>query len=347
MNAHTPIVRRFAAAALVAAIAGPAGLRADVKTQEKTRVQFGGALGKMINFFGGRSAREGIVNTIAVRGDRMLSINDANTGELIDLQEEKVYQLDMKKKEYEVVTFAELRKQMEDAMRKAKEDTRQAREAEPEAKDKGDQPAKEYEVDYAIKDTGQSKTVAGLPTKEVLATVTVREKGKTLAEAGGMVLDTSLWMTPDAPGLKEIADFRMKYFQKVYGGLFDAQAQGMAQAMAMYPMMQDAMKRLQNESKDMTGTPLATDMRFTLVASAAQQAEAASSKEEDKSAPPTSIGGLIGGFGRKMAKKKEEPKAGEDPGRVSVMTSTTETLQITPSAADADVALPAGFKEKR
>ena len=157
------------------------------------------------------------MGTVALKGQRMLTLT-GETGEPIDLQEEKVYQLDMKKKEYKVVTFADLRKQMEDAMRKAKADTKDA--AEPEAKGKGDPSAKEYEVDYTIKDTGQSKTVAGLPADEVLATVTVREKGKTLAQAGGMVLDTSLWMTPNAPGIKEIADFRMKYFQKVYGRAF-------------------------------------------------------------------------------------------------------------------------------
>jgi hypothetical protein len=345
MNARTIVVRRVALAALVAAIAAPAGLRADVKTQEKTRVQFGGALGKMINFFGGKAAREGVTSTVALRGDRMLTTTDGNAGELVDLAEEKVYRIDFKKKEYQVVTFAEMRKQMEDAMRKAKEDTRETKEAEPGAK--GEEPAKEYEVDFAIKDTGQSKAIAGLTATEVLATVTVREKGKTLEQAGGMVMETNMWMTPSAPGLKEIADFRMKYFQKVYGGLFDAQAQGMAQAMAMYPMMQDAMKRMQNESKNMNGTPLATDMRFILVAGAEQQQAAKESEKEEKSAPPTSIGGLIGGFGRKMAKKKDEPKADETPGRVTVMTSTTETLQINPSVADADVALPAGFKEKR
>lgn len=345
MKLRSIALRRLAAVALVAAVAAPAALLADVKTQEKTRVQFGGALGKMFNFFGGKSAREGVTSTVALRGDRMLTTNDT-TGELIDLAEEKVYRIDFKKKEYQVVTFAEMRKQMEDAMRKAKEDTKDQPEAKPE-KDGEKRP--EYEVDFTIKDTGQSKTIAGLSANEVLATVTVREKGKTLEQAGGMVLETNMWMTPSAPALKEIADFRMKYFQKVYGGLFDAQAQGMAQAMAMYPMMQDAMKRMQNESKNMKGTPLATEMRFNLVAGAEQQAAAAKEGDkDDKSGPPTSIGGLIGGFGRKMARKKEEaPKEGETPGRTTVMTSTSETLQIVPTVADTDVAVPAGFKEKK
>ena len=150
----------------------------------------------------------------------MLTTSDT-TGELVDLAEEKVYRIDFKKKEYSVVTFAELRQQMEESMKKAKEDA--AKETEPE-KDKGkaEEPKKEYEVDFTIKDTGQSKTIVGLTASEVLATVTVREKGKTLDQSGGMVLETDMWLTPDAPGLREVADFRMKHFQKVYGGLFDA-----------------------------------------------------------------------------------------------------------------------------
>ena len=47
--------------------------------------------------------------------------------QLAEYGAEKVYQLDMKKKTYTVVTFAELRKQMEDAMAQAKKDAEAAR----------------------------------------------------------------------------------------------------------------------------------------------------------------------------------------------------------------------------
>ena len=192
-----------AIAALAAGAAVP--LTADVKTQERTQVRFEGALGRVVNFFGGRGAREGIVNTIAVQGDRMMSTNE-NTGEIVDLDEEKVYQLDLKRKQYTVVTFAELRKQMEDAMAKAKAD------ADKQQGRKGDDPQREYEVDVAVKETGQTKQVAGHATKESVMTITVREKGKTL-EDGGMVMETSLWLAADVPALKELNDFRMRYAQ--------------------------------------------------------------------------------------------------------------------------------------
>jgi len=333
-----------AALALVAS----AALFADVKTQERTRVQFAGALGKVVNFFGGKAAREGIVSAVALKGERMISTNDT-TGEIVDLQEEKVYELDMKKKTYTVVTFAELRKRMEDAMAKAKQDAEQAKKEQGQQPEPSNEPKKEVEVDFSIKETGQTKSIAGYDTKESVATVVVREKGKTLEEAGGMIMETSLWMAPEIRPLKELQDFRVRYAQKVYGPLMAQAAPDMAQAMAMYPQMKDAMAKFQSEGKKISGTPLLTEMRFQMQAppqSADQQQQAETKKSEEP--PPTSVGGLLGGIGRRMARKKEEKPAdaNANPGRVTVMTTTAETLQIATSATDADVAIPAGFKQK-
>ena len=120
--------RHLALVATIAlSLATAATLRADVKTQERTQVRFEGALGRIVNLFGGKGAREGIVSTVALKGNRMMSTTDT-TGEIVDLGEEKVYQLDLKKKTYTVVTFAELRRQMEEAMAKAKKDAEAAAE---------------------------------------------------------------------------------------------------------------------------------------------------------------------------------------------------------------------------
>ena len=43
---------------------------ADVKTREKGQVKFEGMLGRMVGMFGGKAAKEGIVTTNAVKGDR-------------------------------------------------------------------------------------------------------------------------------------------------------------------------------------------------------------------------------------------------------------------------------------
>lgn len=333
---------RVSALVATLALGAAVSLSADVKTQERTLVKFEGALGRVINFFGGRGAREGIVNTVAVKGDRMMSTTDS-TGEIVDLAEEKVYTLDLKKKSYTVQTFAEMRQRMEEAMAKAKAD---AAKAEGKPAPKSGEQAPEYEVDFSVKQTGQSKQIAGFDTRESVATISVREKGKAL-EDGGMVLESSLWLAPDVPALKELNDFRARYAEKLFGPLMAQAAPNMAQAMAMYPMMKDAMEKMAAESRKMQGTPLSTVMTFQLLGQP-QTTEAEPQRGND--APPTNVGGLLGGLGRRMARKKNDdaPAAAPGtPGRVTIMTTTSETLQVSSSATAADVALPAGFQQKR
>lgn len=334
--------RAVALTALSLSLLPPALADADVKTQERTQVRFEGAIGKMVNMFGGRGAREGITSTVALKGQRMLSIT-GDTGEIIDLAEEKVYTLDLKGKTYSVVTFAEMRKRMEEAMAKAEKDAANAK-PEPEPEPKKGEPQKEYEVDFAIAAGPGAKPVAGTDTKEQIATITVREKGKTIEEAGGLVLETHLWMAPKVPALQELNDFRMKYAQKVYGPMMAQAAPNMTQAIAMYPQMKDAMAKFADEAKKLNGTPLLTEMVFIAAVPPGGQTE-------QKAEPAPGIGGLLGGLGRFRKKSNDAPApapaaAAAAPGRSTILTTTTETLQITPNATDADVALPAGLTLK-
>lgn len=325
---------RVSLSLVLAALVTSVSLHADVRTQERTLVKFEGALGRIAGMFGGRAAREGIVTTVALKGDRLMTSNEM-TGEIIDLAEEKIYQLDMRRKSYTVLTFAEYRRRMEEAMAKAKEDTKADT---PEEQGSG----KEYEVDFSVRQTGQSKTIAGLSTQESVATVAVREKGKRL-EDGGFVLDVALWMTTEAEALGELTAFRQRYAQKLLG-IDPAQAQAdMRQAMAMYPQMQQALERYRAEASKLKGTPLSTVMTFQVVGN--PQSDTAADRND---APPTSVGGMLGGLGRRIGRgKAAEPAAGGTPGRSTVMTSTSETLQLGTSVAAGDVALPAGFKETK
>lgn len=338
---------RWCVVGLVALMLGfGATLDADVKTQERTQIKFEGMLGRMMNLFGGKGAKEGVVDSVALKGNRMLSLNDTN-GQIIDLDEEKVYDLDVKRKTYSVVTFAQMRQQMEEALKKAQKDVQEARRDAPADTTK---PEREMEVDFTVKETGQARQIAGFDTKETLATITVREKGKKLEESGGMVMSVSMWMAPSVPGLKEIAEFRMRYAQKLYGPQMAHTAQDMAQALAMYPAMKDAMAKFQAESGKMSGVAVMTTSTFEAVANAEQQAQQekqAEAQKGDESA--RGVGGLVGGLGRRMMRRKGEDEgkaAGSSPGRATIMTTTTEYLQVSTSVAGSDVSLPAGYKLK-
>lgn len=339
------------AATLCLLAASTYSLRADVRADEKSRVEFGGVLGKMMNLFGGKAAREGVTSTVAVKGDRKATFNDT-TGQIVDLNEEKIYDLDFKKKTYKVTTFAELRRQMEEAERKAREDARKE-----EAKEQGkpssepaaekDKSQKELEVDFDLKDTGQKKTINGFDTHEVLMTITVREKGKTLEQSGGMVLTSDMWLAPKATGMKEVADFDLRYAKKLAGPMVaGASPEQMAAALAIYPGVKDALARMNTENVKMDGTAVQTIVKMDAVKSAeqvAQEQKQSEQQQDSKGKQPASVGGMLGGFmAKKIAPKKAE---GAQKDRATFMTMTNEVLKLTSEVAATDVAVPAGFKE--
>ena len=298
---------------------------ADVKTRDKTQVKFEGMLGRMVGMVGGKAAREGVVTTVAVKGDRKAELNDTS-GRIVDLKEEKVYELDVKKKSYEVVTFDELRRRMREAREKAEKSAPNEGEAPQQ-----DKPAREMEVDFDVKETGQTRSIAGHTTKEVLMTVTVREKGRALEDGGGMVMTSNSWMAPAIPAMKELSDFERRYWKAIAPEVAGVSAEQMAAVMAMYPMVKQAMERLQAEGTKLQGTPLATTTVFEAVKSKDQAAQ---------DSQQSSGGGLGGMLARKMMKNESRPRA-------TVFTLTHETLEVSSTVAAEDLQLPAGFKEKK
>jgi len=91
--------RSLTALTLAALVLSSYSARADVRADEKTRVELAGVLGRVMNIFGGRSAREGVTSTVIVKGDRRATLGE-DTGQIVDLAEEKVYDLDLKRKSY-------------------------------------------------------------------------------------------------------------------------------------------------------------------------------------------------------------------------------------------------------
>ncbi|MFB3855372.1 MAG: hypothetical protein ACE148_16350 [Vicinamibacterales bacterium] len=313
-------------------------LLGEVKTREKSLVKFEGGLGRVVGLFGGKAAREGIVNTVAVQGDRKATMSEQG-GQIIDLAEEKVYDIDIRDKSYKVTTFAELRRQMEEARKEAQEEARKQEGR------KEEQPKKEFEVDFDVKATGQARAINGFDCKQVIATITVREKGKKLEESGGIVMTADMWMAPTIAAMKEVRDFDRRYAEKLYG-LTGAgvEAQQMAMAMALWPGMQDAMAKWQAEGSRMDGTPILTTLTVSGVKGAEQAAAEAKQEDQPKQG---GIGGLMGGIGRRIAKKKPEDTDASKAGRTTIMTTTNEVLSVQTTVAPDDVQIPAGFREKK
>jgi hypothetical protein len=309
---------------VVAAMAAAA--RAEIKTRDKDQVKIEGMLGRMAGMFGGKAMKEGVVSTVALKGNRKMTMNDM-AGRIVDLSEEKIYDLDMKKKTYEVTTFEQLRQRIREAQERAAKEA-QNEEAKPSEQQ---QPSgKEVEVDFDVKETGQKKSIAGYDAREVVMTITVREKGKTLEQGGGLVVTADSWLGPDIPAMKELADFEMRYWKAIAPETAGISAEQMAAMVAMYPLLKQAMERLNTEKATLQGTVLASTTTFDAVKSPDQMAQ-----QKD-----TSGGGGLGGMlARKMMKKNDNPRA-------TIFTVNNEKLEITTTVAQTDLEIPPGFKQK-
>jgi hypothetical protein len=343
------MTRPFSISAIVLTLAlAAAPAHAEVKKEERNQVSFAGALGKIFNLFGGKSAREGVVSTVAVSGDRKMTTTGENTAQIVDLREEKIYDLDVRRKTYKVTTFEEIRKQMREAEARAREAARESSPSEPAKKDPN---AKEMEVDFDVKNTGQTKAINGFDTRQVIATITVREKGKKIEESGGIVMTVDTWLSKSAPSLKEVADFERRYWEKLAGPMTAMDAQQMATVATMFPGVKEAFARFSKE--DLGGTAIQSTTTMISVKSAEQmkqQASGGSSASSDEKANPLSVGGALGGFMRRRQQQNQEKEAAAnpnaDPARSTFMTINNEVLKIATNVTAADVAMPAGFKER-
>jgi hypothetical protein len=300
-------------------------LIADVKTRQKDALKFEGMTGRLMSMAG---LGGDMTSTVAVKGSRMANLDD-KTGQIIDLAEERVYRLDMKKKTYTIVTFDQMRAQLEQAREQLAAQTQESNEEEPSP---AGEPEKEMEVDVDVQETGKTKSIAGHDTRQVILTITMREKDKTLEQGGGVVLTSDMWLAPRIEALDELAEFQRKFAQAVFGqaiGIDPRQANGIS---AIVPMFGQLAARMADEGRKLEGTALLSTSTLETVKSEADMKAAADEQSEEGGG----IGGLAGRFMRR------QPQA-----RSKTLTMTHEMQSIGTSVTDADIQIPAGFKETK
>src|SRR5450432_348594 len=108
----------------LASLASAAVARADFQYQETTQITGGSSLAmmKMAARFSktARQAGEPLVTEVLVKGNRMARI-DKDTTVITDLDAETLTTIDNVKREYSVMTFEQMRQQIEKAMHDAQE----------------------------------------------------------------------------------------------------------------------------------------------------------------------------------------------------------------------------------
>jgi hypothetical protein len=329
--------------AIVLWAAGERPLLADASYKETTQITGGSIVGmmKMAGAFSSqaRKANQPVTSAVYVSGNRMARVRP-DDAEIIDLDAGTITHIDLVKHQYTTTTFEQMRQQIEEAERQAEA---KAKEAKPQAQQ---QPAEQtpqdmkpqdmdMSFDVHVRETGASKEVSGLDTKEAIMTMALNATDKNTQQSGALAITNDMWLATNTPVYDEVRAFDVKFAEKM-GHVFSGNQnmQGMQMLMAQ-PGAAKGMGEMAKEVSKLKGVPILQVMRMGMTANgqplpAASEAPLPASngpamptagdvaQQTTTSAVASSLGGLgsalggFGGFGHK--KKAADPAPAADSG---------------------------------
>lgn len=338
-------MKRLVLAALLCG--STAFLRADFTYQETSQMT-GGSMAAMLKSLGplARAAREPIVSTHIVKGNRMATVTKDRVS-VIDIDQETITTVDNARKTYSVMTFAQMKQAMDDAAQRLQSHRNS---------DKGDAQA---QFKISAKSTGQTRNVQGLNAKEMLITMAMESSSAKTGDSGAMEISTDAWYAP-VPGYGEVKEFHKRMAMKL-GSMFGSgmqQLTQMAAAQGGQANMQQGMEQVAKELSKIDGVPVESVVKMGASGASAAQAPSQSSASSANSGSSDSGGtsgsslaalGRLGGFGRH--KKDDSDSASSQSGAPAdsggtLMEMTTTLTSFTSAPADlSKFDVPAGYKQ--
>ncbi len=332
-------------------------LQADFSYQQTSRIT-GGSMVRMMKMIpGGGKALDPQVSSVIFRGNQMATIA-TNTISIIDIDKQLMTEINLEKKTYSTITFAEFRQALDAISKKMSQQMGK----DPNA------PVMEWRIE--VKDGGQTKTVSGLPAnlmKLLLATdIKDTKSGQTVTTN----MDMDLWMTKDIAGYDDVRKFYQRYAEAVgiTPEMMRMGRMGMGQ-----PGLAEGMAKAMKEASKLQGVPVLSVTRMMGMGipggpegGSDAQVQAPTSKDVGDAAASSAVSsaigripgmGGLGGFGRKKSPPKEEPKPAETPKPAEqpktaapqqsvIMEMTSEMANFSSAPVDASkFSVPAGFKE--
>ncbi len=292
---------------------------------------------KVVGVFS-RSAKEPVKTAVLVKGD-VMAHTTADSATIIDVGKETITEVNFKQKTYSVMTFAQMAQYLDQMSKKAAQ----------QSGNKG-----EMNFKASVKETGQTRDISGLATREVVLTMIMESTDKESGQKGSLAVTSNMWLAKNVPGYEEVRAFQVKMAQKLAwmpGSNMFTQGRG---------DMARAFGDLQKEGAKLDGVPVLqlVSMGAAGEGQSGQPAPQASQQSEPRESP--SIGGALGrlgGFGGLGRRKKQEepqqqrgqPQAASSapsgaPGALIEM--TTESTNFSSSPIDSSrLQVPAGFRQ--
>ena len=317
-----------------------APLQADFSYQETTKIT-GGSLTKMMKFIpGGGKMFEPKTSSVYLKGDRLVHVLP-DTMSIIDLASETMTEVNLEKKTYSSITFAEMREAMEKMAARMQEAMAKSK--------KSGEPAPQFDMKMSIKGTGQTRTISGIDTRQYIMLIDMNVKAEPGAAPIGMSeIETDMWMAKKIPGYDEVQAYYVRMSKK------KGYSPNMNPLLMQQPGSAEGLKKMAEEMAKLDGTPVLTITRVKGTSAMAGMMGSPSSNNQDNNDRPKmgglaglAAGGIMGGLRRK---NKDAPKAEETatpaPADNVMMETQSEHSNFSSAgipAAKLDV--PAGFQK--
>ena len=307
------------------------------KTTSKTELHVLGFLGGL---FDGETKEE-----VSIKGYKMRS-DGKDQSTIMDLDGERMITINHKKKEYSIITFAELAEMMSQMGTQMKAE---AAEATPTTTE-GDAPEYEVEFDLEVRDTGKSKKIDKYGTEQKVIILETRFKPKDASAdtlpSGSLYAITDMWVADDVPEMEPAEAFQRRMAEVVQANVASMDMAGVInQLLDSYPQVGAAMERSNEEMAKVEGFPMATTMRLVSVPIDTDLDLELALGEKKKAKKGGGFGGLL----KKVAEAQvgiegEDEKAAPEQKTLMSVHSTTDS--ITNKSRDAaDFEPPSNYKE--
>ena len=278
--------------------------------------------------------------------------------EIVRLDQDKIYSLDIKKKTYTETTFEEMRAKLQQAMEgmsKGQASQQQATTGVDESQCEWSDPKSE------VKRTGDKATIAGFQAEHVTIVATQSCTDKKTGQVCDFGLAFDQWIAPDFQASSEVQTYQRAYAEKL--GLGTASSRDFAErAQSMFGRYKGLWSELGTKmaSLNMKGYPVKTGFGLGVGGPQCQstQQQAQAQGGEQQSSQPTSISGALGGaLGGMFKKKKQQPEPAQQAaappptmpgGLIPLMTMSGELVSITRDAVSPQsFEVPADYKKAK
>ncbi len=332
---------------------------ADASYQETTQITGGSLLGmmKMASVFSSRAkqAEAPTTSNVMVHQNRMVRVSPMST-EIIDLDRQTITQIDAQKRQYSVVTFA----QMQEAMQRAADQMKKSKQEKTNGNDSAN-----VSFSAKVRETGAVKQVDGHDAKEAVMTLSMDATSTDGSnQKGSLAIASDMWLVPDAPGYDEIRSFNVRMAQAL---AVDVDTNAMAAMLNSQPGAGQAMADMKKEMAKMSGIPVLQVMRMGMTANGeplpapsadpSQTPAADANKQPDSGQKSGGLRGALGGggFGSLMRHRSSQNSSSGDTSNVQnggggqpgyLLETSTRRSNFSSNPVDTtSFEVPAGYKE--